>query len=141
MIGEKVSLTARMSTGEAHYAGDLVNGSHIMDFWGDVATELAIRLHGDEGLFLGYENTRFLEPVYAGDFMEYVGWIDRVGNTSFTCTFEAYKVISLPRDPALANSAANVLAEPVLCATATGTLMVKKDLQRPEFGDPKFQVR
>ena len=141
MIGEKVILRVRMSSGEAHYAGDLVNGSHILDFWGDVGTELAIRLHGDESLFLGYENVRFTAPVYAGDFMEYVGWIDRVGNTSFTCTFEAYKFISLPRDPALANSAANVLAEPVLCATATGTLMVKKDLQRPEFGDPKFQVR
>jgi len=95
----------------------------------------------DESLFVGYKDVRFTAPVYAGDFMEYVGWIDRVGNTSFTCTFEAYKVISLPRDPALANSAANVLAEPVLCATATGTLMVKKDLQRPEFADPKFQVR
>ena len=141
MIGEKVVLRVRMSAGEAHYAGELVNGSHILDFWGDVGTELAIRLFGDESLFVGYKDVRFTAPVYAGDFMEYVGWIDRVGNTSFTCTFEAYKVISLPRDPALANSAANVLAEPVLCATATGTLMVKKDLQRPEFGDPKFQVR
>ena len=33
------------------------------------------------------------------------------------------------------------VAEPILCAYGTGTLMVKKDLQRPEFGDPKFQVR
>ena len=48
MIGEKVTLRVRMSAGEAHYAGELVNGSHIVDFWGDVGTELAIRLWGDE---------------------------------------------------------------------------------------------
>ena len=41
----------------------------------------------------------------------------------------------------LADSAANVLAEPVLCAYGTGTLVVKKEYQRPEFADPKFQVR
>ena len=119
-----------MSAGEAHYAGELVNGSHILDFWGDVGTELAIRLHGDESLFLGYENVRFTAPVYAGDFMEYTGYIEKAGNTSLTCHFEAYKYITLPRDPKLAISAANVLKEKQLCATATGTLVVKKEFQR-----------
>lgn len=104
MIGEKVTLRVRMSVGEAHYAGELVNGSHIVDFWGDVGTELAIRLWGDESLFLGYEHIRFTAPVYAGDFMEYTGWIEKV-----------------------------------LCGEAVGTLVVKKPMQRPEFGDPKFQ--
>ena len=141
MIGEKVTLRVRMSAGEAHYAGELVNGSHIVDFWGDVGTELAIRLFGDESLFLGYENVRFTAPVYAGDFMEYTGWVEKVGNTSLTCQFEAYKYITLPRDPSLAISAANVLPEKVLCATGVGTLVVRKPDQRPEFGDPKYQNR
>ena len=35
MVGTKVTLRVRMSAGEAHYAGELVNGSHILDFWGD----------------------------------------------------------------------------------------------------------
>ena len=141
MIGEKVTLRVRMSAGEAHYAGELVNGSHIVDFWGDVGTELAIRLWGDESLFAGYENIRFTAPVYAGDYMEYTGWIEKVGNTSLTCKFEAYKYITLPRDPSLAISAANVLPEKILCGEATGTLVVKKDMQRPQFGDPNFQKR
>lgn len=141
MVGEKVTLRVRMSAGEAHYAGDLVNGSHIVDFWGDVGTELAIRLFGDESLFLGYENIRFTAPVFAGDFMEYTGWIEKVGNTSLTCKFEAYKYIELARDPACANSAANVLKEKVLCGEATGTLVVKKPLQRIEFADPAYQNR
>jgi len=130
-----------MSAADAHYAGELVEGAHIVTAWGDVGTELAIRLFGDESLFVGYSEVRYTAPVFSGDWMEYTGWIERVGNTSFTCHFEAHKVIELARDEKLANSAANVLPEPVLCAYGTGTLMVKKDMQRPEFGDPKFQVR
>ena len=34
-------------------------------------------------LFLGYEKIEFTAPVYVGDFMEYVGWIEEVG-TSLT---------------------------------------------------------
>lgn len=141
MIGEKVTLRYRMSASDAHYAGELVEGAHIVTAWGDVGTELAIRLFGDESLFVGYSEIRYTAPVFAGDWMEYSGWIERVGNTSLTCRFEAHKVIELARQEGLANSAANVLKEPVLCAYGTGTLMVKKDLQRPEFGDPKFQNR
>ena len=144
MIGEKVTLRYRMSASDAHYAGELVEGAHIVTAWGDVGTELAIRLFGDESLFVGYSEIRYTAPVFAGDWMEYTGWIEKVGNTSFTCHFEAHKVMELAdRDGklGLADSAANVLPEPVLCAYGTGTLMVKKELQRPEFADPKFQVR
>ena len=141
MIGTKVVLRSRMSAGDAHYAGELVEGAHIVTAWGDVATELAIRLFGDESLFLGYSEVRYTAPVYAGDFMEYSGYVEKVGNTSFTCHFEAHKVIELAREEGLADSAANVLAEPVLCGYGTGTLVVKKPYQRPEFGDPAFQNR
>ena len=112
-----------------------------MTAWGDVGTELAIRLFGDESLFLGYSEVRYTHPVYSGDFMEYSGWIEKVGNTSLTCHFEAHKVIELARGEkdGLADSAANVLPEPILCAYGTGTLVVKKPYQRVEFADPKFQ--
>ncbi|MDD5832728.1 MAG: hypothetical protein PUC98_04560, partial [Clostridiales bacterium] len=76
MIGTKVVLRSRMSAGDAHYAGELVEGAHIVTAWGDVATELAIRLFGDESLFLGYSEVRYTAPVYAGDFMEYSGYVE-----------------------------------------------------------------
>ena len=44
IIGEYVCLKTRMSAGDAHYAGELVEGAHIVTAWGDVGTELAIRL-------------------------------------------------------------------------------------------------
>lgn len=137
MVGTKVSLRSRMSSKDAYYAGDLVNGSRILDFWGDIGTELAVRLHGDESLFLGYDEVKFTAPVFAGDFMEYVGWIEKAGNSSFTCKFEAYKYITPAKGEGLALSAADYLEEPVLCGTATGTLVVRKPLQRgPQ--DPNF---
>lgn len=138
MIGSKVMLRVRMSAGEAHYAGELVNGSHILDFWGDVGTELMIRNDGDESLFLNYENVEFKAPVYSGDFIEYIGWIEERGNSSRKCHFEAWKVIELARDEKLDISAANVLKEPVLVGKATGTLVVRKAQQRgPQ--DPDFK--
>ena len=58
-----------MSQNDAHYAGDLVDGAHIMKLFGDVATELTIRIDGDEGLLRAYDSVEFLSPVFAGDFL------------------------------------------------------------------------
>lgn len=138
MVGKEVLLRARMGAGDAHYAGELVNGSKILDYFGDVGTELCIRCDGDESLFLGYSSVEFTAPVYAGDFIEYRGWIEKAGNSSRVCKFEAYKVIELARDPKLALSSANVLPEPVLVGRAEGTLIVKKNLQRGAQ-DPAFE--
>ena len=139
MIGEKVTIRVRMNTGDAHYAGDLVNGSHMLDFFGDVATELLIRMDGDEGLFRTYEHVDFLEPIYAGDFMEYVGWIEEAGNSSRRIKLEAYKVIELCKEEGMAESAARVLPEPLLVGKAEGICVTPKDCQRgPQ--DEKFRV-
>jgi hypothetical protein len=63
MIGSYVSLKTRMSAGDAHYAGELVEGAHIVTAWGDVGTELAIRLFGDESLFVGYSEVRYIKII------------------------------------------------------------------------------
>ena len=139
MVGEKVILRVRMSAGDAHYAGELVNGSKILDYFGDVGTELCIRMDGDESLFRSYDSVDFLEPVYAGDYMEYHGWIEKAGKTSRRCQFEAYKYITLARDSKLAMSAANLLETPVLIGKATGTLIVQKKYQRGAQ-DPSFKT-
>ena len=60
-------IRVRLSAHDAHYGGQLVNGAHMLSLFGDVATELAIRCDGDEGLLAGYENVEFLAPLYSGD--------------------------------------------------------------------------
>ena len=128
MIGMKVTLRLRLSAHDAHYAGELVDGARILALFGDVATELLIRLDGDEGLFRAYDNVEFLAPVYAGDFIEVHGRIVGVGRTSRKLAFEAWKVIR-PR-PDISDSAAEVLAEPVLVCRASGTGVTLSERQR-----------
>ena len=43
-------LRVRIGENDAHYAGNLLDGAHIMKLFGDVATELTIRIDGDEGV-------------------------------------------------------------------------------------------
>jgi 3-aminobutyryl-CoA ammonia-lyase len=117
-----------MSSSDAHYGGNLVDGAKILALFGDVATELLIEYDGDEGLFKAYENIEFISPVYAGDFIEVSGKIIKVGNTSRKMTFEARKFIS-PR-PEINDSAADFLKEPIIVCKAIGTCVVPKDKQR-----------
>jgi 3-aminobutyryl-CoA ammonia-lyase len=124
----EVVIRLRIGAENAHYGGGLVDGAFLTKLFGDVATELLIRRDGDEGLFRAYDNIDFLAPVYAGDFIEAKGWISSEGNTSRKMVFEAWKVIG-PR-PDISDSAAEVLAEPVLVCRASGTCVVPKDKQR-----------
>jgi len=124
----EVLIRVRIGAENAHYGGGLVDGAYLAKLFGDVATELLIRRDGDEGLFRAYDNIEFLAPVYAGDFIEAKGWITSEGNTSRKMAFEAWKVIA-PR-PDLSDSAAEVLAEPVLVCRASGTCVTPKNKQR-----------
>jgi 3-aminobutyryl-CoA ammonia-lyase len=121
-------LKLRMSMHDAHYGGNLVDGARILNLFGDVATELLIRYDGDEGLFRAYSSIEFLAPVYAGDFIEAVGKIIEVGNTSRTMQFEAWKIIAPA--PEFGETAAKVLEEPVLVCKAKGTCVIPKEKQR-----------
>ena len=118
----------RMSAHDAHYGGNLVDGARMLALFGDVATELLIRLDGDEGLFVAYDKVEFLAPVYAGDYIEARGTIAKVGNTSRAMTFEARKVIAVRPD--VNASAADYLAEPIVVCRASGTCVTPKDKKR-----------
>ncbi len=119
----------RMSAHDAHYAGNLVDGSRMLGLFGDVATELLIRSDGDEGLFVAYDKVEFLAPVFAGDFIEAVGHIVSMGKSSRKMVFEARKVISAAQGAGQV-SAADVLAEPIVVCRASGTCVVPVGFQR-----------
>jgi 3-aminobutyryl-CoA ammonia-lyase len=121
-------LRLRMSSHDAHYGGQLVDGARMLSLFGDVATELCILQDGDEGLFRAYDNVEFLAPVFAGDFIEAEGWMTEVGKTSRKMRFEARKVIR-PL-PEISASAAETLSEPILVCRATGTCVVPLAKQR-----------
>lgn len=127
-MSEKSMIRVRMGLEDAHYGGNLVDGAHMLHLFGDVATELLIMHDGDEGLFRAYDNVEFLAPVYAGDYIEAVGEIVSVGNSSRKMVFEARKVIATRPD--ISASAADILDEPIVVCRASGTCVVTKDCQR-----------
>ncbi|MDR1136591.1 MAG: 3-aminobutyryl-CoA ammonia lyase [Clostridiales Family XIII bacterium] len=121
-------LRLRMSHKDAHYGGSLVDGAHSVHLFGDVATELLIKLDGDEGLFLRYDEVEFLAPIYAGDYIEAYGEITEIGNTSRKMKFEARKVVAARPD--ISPSAADSLDEPIVVCRAKGVCVTPKESKR-----------
>jgi len=130
-IGE-VLIRLRMSAHDGHYAGGLVDGSRMLQLFGDVATELLIRLDGDEGLFRAYESVEFLAPVYVGDYNEAVGRILTIGKSSRKIEFVARKVVTpLPIEKGGKGvSSADFLKTPIVVCRAIGTCVTPLELQR-----------
>ena len=130
--GMMVELRMRLSAADAHYGGNLVDGAHGLEIFGDIVTELAVRTDGDEGLFAGYDRIEFLAPMYAGDFVRAKGTIVKMGNTSRTVDLELWKEITARAD--VNDSAADLLDPPVLVTRAQGTYVVKREYQRGPGG-------
>ncbi|QSB06701.1 hotdog domain-containing protein [Natronoglycomyces albus] len=111
-----------ISYDHAHYGGNLVDGAYALAMFGDVATDICIQTDGDEGLFASYSDVQFKAPIRAGDFVEATGVITRTGNRSRTIDFTLSIVCRA--NPERGDSAADVLEEPIVATTATGTVVV-----------------
>jgi len=126
MNDPRLGLTVRhrryVSYAHAHYAGNLVDGAYGLGLFGDVATEVCIRTDGDEGLFASYSDVQFRAPVRAGDVVEVEAVVRRVGSRSRTLDFVLRVVCRGAKERG--ESAADVLGEPIVATTATGTVVV-----------------
>ena len=122
-VGLAVTHRRYVTYADAHYGGNLVNGAYVLDLFGDVGTEASIRMDGDEGLLASYSDVQFRAPVRAGDVLEISCDLVKVGTRSRVMDFAVYVVA---RGAATAESpgAAEVLDEPVLATSATGTVVV-----------------
>ncbi|MET8907722.1 hotdog domain-containing protein [Micromonospora sp. NPDC004551] len=121
-VGLTVTHRRYVPYSHAHYAGNLVDGAYALGLFGDVATEVCIRTDGDEGLFASYSDVQFKAPMKAGDVLEVIATVTRVGTRSRTIDFAA-RVVCRGR-PDKGESAAEVLPEPIVAVTATGTVVV-----------------
>ena len=107
----------------AHYAGNLVDGAYSLAAFGDVATEMCIRTDGDEGLFASYSDVQFKEPVRAGDVLEIVCELTKVGTRSRVLELSVL-VVARGNPTAEQPGAADLLEPPLVATTATGTVVV-----------------
>ena len=121
-VGLTVTHRRYVPYAHAHYGGNLVDGAYVLGLFGDVATEVSIRTDGDEALFASYSDVQFLAPVQAGDVLEVAATVTRVGRRSRALSFEAR--VTCRARPDRSPSAAEVLAVPIICTRATGTVVV-----------------
>jgi 3-aminobutyryl-CoA ammonia-lyase len=121
-VGLAVTHRRYVPYAHAHYAGNLVDGAYALGLFGDVATEVCIRTDGDEGLFAGYSDVRFVAPVRAGDVVEVTAQVTRMGRRSRTLEFSC--VVVCRGRPDKGPSAAEVLDPPIVAVVATGTVVV-----------------
>ena len=121
-VGFSVTHSRYVPYSHAHYAGSLVDGAYMLALFGDVATEVCIRTDGDEGLFASYSDVQFREPVRAGDVLEVVATVTRVGTRSRDLDLVAS--VTCRGRPDVSGSAADVLDPPVVAVTARGTVVV-----------------
>jgi 3-aminobutyryl-CoA ammonia-lyase len=129
-VGTRVVHRRYVPYSHAHYAGNLVDGAYSLGLFGDVATEMCILTDGDEGLFASYSDVQFKQPVRAGDVLEIVCEITRVGTRSRTMDFTVHVVArgaATEADP----GAATMLDEPILATAATGVVVVPPSTSSP----------
>ena len=110
----------RLGPRAAHYGGGLVAGATVMEIFGDLETEMAIREGGDEGLCVAYDSVEFLLPLCAGDFIVASGVAYRRGATSRTVELEMHRTIA--GDP---DGYGRVIDPPELTARARGTVVIE----------------
>ena len=122
-VGTRVTHRRYVPYSHAHYAGNLVDGAYSLGLFGDVATEMCIRTDGDEGLFASYADVQFRAPVRAGDVLEISCEIVKVGTRSRVMEF-AVHVVARGASSEDRPGAAQMLQEPILATSATGTVVV-----------------
>ncbi|MFA6575888.1 MAG: hotdog domain-containing protein [Nocardioides sp.] len=122
-VGTRVVHRRYVPYSHAHYAGNLVDGAYSLGLFGDVATEMCILSNGDEGLFASYSDVQFLAPVRAGDVVEVICELTRVGTRSRVLEL-AVLVVARGAATAERPGAASFLAQPLVATTATGTVVV-----------------
>jgi 3-aminobutyryl-CoA ammonia-lyase len=122
-VGVRVVHRRYVPYSDAHYAGSLVDGAYSLKLFGDVATEMCIVTDSDEGLFASYADVQFKEPVRAGDVLEIVCELVKVGSRSRVLELSV-SIVARGAPTQARPGAAEVLDPPLVATTATGTVVV-----------------
>lgn len=129
-IGLAVTLRVRIGAADAYQPSGVVDPARILGLLNDVATELMIRLDGDEGMLRALERVEMLAPVFVGDYIEATGVLSKLTPTTRQVALEARKVITYARSSSLALTAADALSSPPLVCRAIATCSVPRAQQR-----------
>ena len=77
MSEQTVTMRYRMSSRDEFYGGGVVNGARSITYMGDTADRLMAKVCGNVGRCCLVEKIRLYNPVFAGDYMEFIARVTK----------------------------------------------------------------
>jgi 3-aminobutyryl-CoA ammonia-lyase len=114
---------------ESHYSDGTISLGTIVELFGVAGGLLSYKFDGDAGVMRAFEDLQFVAPAFQGDYVRITCRYLSIGNSSRRRKYEAH-VIARTFGIGHAASSGDVLEEPILIASAIGTVVVRADLQR-----------
>jgi len=114
---------------ESHYADGTISLGTIVELFGVAGGLLSYKFDGDAGVMRAFDDLQFLAPAYQGDYVRVTCRYLSVGKSSRRRSYEAH-VIARTFGIGHSPTSGEVLQNPILIAKATGTVVVRADLQR-----------
>lgn len=111
---ESITMRYRMSDRDVFYGGGVVNGARGMTLMEDCAKRLMAKVYQNTGKCTKVKKVRLYEPLFAGDYMEFIAGIKKQEGNKALIEVRAYKIIQVPEDPPYPSSI-DVLEDPPLC--------------------------
>ncbi|SLK18726.1 Putative acyl-CoA hydrolase [Clostridium chauvoei JF4335] len=109
----------RMSSRDVYYGGGIVNGARSITILGDVAEKLMCEVYGNFGKCMELEHVRLHAPVYAGDYIEFIGRVVEVDGDVAKIECRSYKIAAIPKEPEF-ESSIEIYEDPTLSASFVG---------------------
>ena len=112
-----VTMRYRMSSRDVFYGGGVVNGARSITYMGDVAERLMVKLFGNSGRCVLAKKIRLYEPVFAGDYIEFIARASTIEGNKANIEVRAFKVALIPENPPFPSSI-DVLEDPPITTAA-----------------------
>ncbi|AYE35594.1 hotdog fold domain-containing protein [Clostridium septicum] len=109
----------RMSSRDVYYGGGIVNGARSITLLGDVAEKLMCKIYGNFGRCIELENVRLHAPVFAGDYIEFIGRVVEIDEKIAKIECRSYKIAAIPEKPKF-KSSIEIYEEPTLSSSFVG---------------------
>lgn len=111
---ETVTMRYRMSDRDVFYGGGVVNGARGMTLMEDCAKRLMAKVYQNTGRCIKVKKVRLYEPLFAGDYMEFIARVKKKEGNKALIEVRAFKIIEVPENPPYPSSI-DVLEDPPLC--------------------------
>lgn len=116
-LGQTMTMRYRMSDRDVFYGGGVVNGARSITYMSDVAERLMVKLYGKLPRCLAIKRIRLYQPVFAGDYLEFIGKVTETDGAATTIEVRSFKLAIVPENPPFASSI-DMLEDPVVSTVA-----------------------